>query len=347
MNPGTAVFVNLLGGVALLLWGVRMVRTGVTRAYGDRLKNFIEHRVGNRVSAFMAGGVATAILGSGTAMALIVVGLAAAGAINTALGLAVLLGADVGSAIVSSVFASGSNLALWASPLLIFAGYIVHSWSAELRPHNLGRALIGLGLMLLSLTLIKQASAPLSTASLFHELLAAVGKEPVLAFLIGAVLTWIFHSSLAVILLIASFLASGSLAIDGALAFILGINLGGGLPAVSATLAQPPVARRWPISPAAASWRSLASPSSAASRHGCRCCPSALSKPLSPSMPGSTFLSACSSCRSRPSLPGSWRASCPSPPASMTASPTRATSTPRPPARLPWRLPTCCSKPCA
>ena len=247
MNPGTAVIVNLLGGVALLLWGVRMVRTGVMRAYGDRLKNFIEHRVGNRLSAFMAGGIATAILGSGTAMTLIVAGLAAAGAIGTALGLAVLLGADVGSAIVSSVFASGSSLAMWASPLLIFAGYVVHSWSNELRPHNMGRILIGLGLMLLSLMLIKQASAPLSTASLFHQLLTAVGKEPFLAFIIGAVLTWMFHSSLAVILLIASFLASGSLGVEGALAFILGINLGGGLPAVSATLAQPPVARRLPL----------------------------------------------------------------------------------------------------
>ena len=247
MNPGTAVIVNLLGGVALLLWGVRMVRTGVMRAYGDRLRNFIEHRVGNRLSAFTAGGVATAILGSGTAMTLIVAGLAAAGAIGTALGLAVLLGADVGSAIVSAVFASGSSWALWASPLLIFAGYVVHSWSNELRPHNMGRILIGLGLMLLSLTLIKQASAPLSTATLFHEVLAAVGREPFLAFVIGAVLTWMFHSSLAVILLVASFLASGSLGVEGALAFILGINLGGGLPAVSATLAQPPVARRLPL----------------------------------------------------------------------------------------------------
>src|SRR6476661_3975064 len=131
-----------------------MVRTGVMRAYGDRLKNFIEHRVGNRLSAFTAGGIATAILGSGTAMTLIVAGLAAAGAIGTALGLAVLLGADVGSAIVSAVFASGTSWALWASPLLIFAGYVIHSWSAELRPHNMGRILIGLGLMLLSLTLI-------------------------------------------------------------------------------------------------------------------------------------------------------------------------------------------------
>ncbi len=247
MNPGTAVIVNLLGGVALLLWGVRMVRTGVMRAWGDRLRNFIEHRVGNRVSAFVAGGIATAILGSGTAMTLIVAGLAAAGAINTALGLAVLLGADVGSALVSAVFASGSNLALWASPILIAAGYLVHSWSPELRPHNMGRILIGLGLMLLSLTLIKQASAPLSTATLFHQVLQAVGREAFLAFLIGAVLTWAFHSSLAVILLIASFLANGSLEVAGALAFILGINFGGGLPAVTATLARAPAARRLPL----------------------------------------------------------------------------------------------------
>lgn len=247
MNPGTAVIVNLLGGIALLLWGVRMVRTGVMRAWGDRLKNFIEHRVGRRLSAFTAGGVATAILGSGTAMTLIIAGLASAGAIHTALGLAVLLGADVGSAIVSSVFASGSSFTLWASPLLLFAGYVVHSWSNELRPHNFGRILIGLGLMLLSLTLIKQASAPLGSATLFHEVLGAVGRQPVLAFILGAVLTWLFHSSLAVILLIASFLANGSLDVAGALSFILGINFGGGLPAVTATLAQTPAARRLPL----------------------------------------------------------------------------------------------------
>ncbi len=248
MNPGTAVIINLLGGIALLLWGVRMVRTGVIRAWGDRLKNFIEARVGNRFSAFIAGGIATAILGSGTAMTLIVAGLAASGAIGTALGLAVLLGADVGSAIVSSVFASGSAITLWASPILIFAGYVVHSWSAELRPHNIGRIFIGLGLTLLSLTLIKQASAPLQEATLFHNLLGAVSNEPLLSFLIGAVLTWLFHSSLAAVLLVATFLASGSLEIAGALSFILGINFGGGLPAVTATMAQSPAARRLPLS---------------------------------------------------------------------------------------------------
>lgn len=247
MNPGTLVIVNLLGGVALLLWGVRMVRTGVLRAWGDRLKHFIEVRLSSRLSAFLAGASATAILGSGTATTLIVAGIAASGAIGTSLGLAVLLGADVGSAIVSALFASGSSLALWASPILIFAGYITFSTSREFRPHNIGRIMIGLGLMLMALQLISIATAPLKEASLFHAVLASIGRESLLAFLTGAVLAWGFHSTLAVILLIASFVANGSLELGGALAFILGLNFGGGLPAITSTLALPPAGRRLPV----------------------------------------------------------------------------------------------------
>ena len=247
MTPGTTVIVELLGGVALLLWGVRMVRTGVMRAWGERLKRFIEGRLSNRVSAFLAGGGATAILGSGTAMTLIVAGLAASGAIGTSLGLAVLLGADVGSAIVSSVFASGSTLLVWIAPLLLFVGYCVFTVTRDFRPHNVGRIMIGLGLMLLALKLIVTATAPLRDASLFHDVLSAIGSEPVLAFLTGAALAWMCHSTLAVILLIASFLANGSLELAGALSFILGINCGGGLPAVTATAGQPPAARRLPL----------------------------------------------------------------------------------------------------
>ena len=247
MNDGTLVIVNLLGGIALLLWGVRMVRTGVLRAWGDKLKHFIEIRLNSKASAFLAGASATAILGSGTATTLIVAGIAASGAIGTALGLAVLLGADVGSAIVSSLFASGSSLALRASPVLIFAGYVTFSVSREFRPHNIGRIMIGLGLMLMSLQLISSATAPLREASLFHDLLSAIGREAFLAFLVGAIMAWGFHSTLAVILLIASFVANGSLELTGALGFILGLNFGGCLPAITSTLTLPPAGRRLPV----------------------------------------------------------------------------------------------------
>ena len=216
-------------------------------AWGDQLEFFLKDHLAKRFSAFAAGAVATAILGSVTAMVLIVAGIAASGAVGTAIGLAILLGADVGSAIVSSVFASGSNIALWASPILAFAGYVTFNVSKEFRPHNIGRIFIGLGFTLLSLQLIRSATLPLSDGSLFHEVLMAVGQEPYLAFLIGAMLAWVFHSTMAAILLIASLLANGSLEVPAALSFILGINFGGGLPAALSTFALPAAARRLPL----------------------------------------------------------------------------------------------------
>jgi phosphate:Na+ symporter len=248
LSPGTLVIVNLLGSVALLLWGVRMVRTGIVRAWGERLKRFIEARLTNRFAALLAGIGATILLQSGTATALIVTGLAAAGTLAAARGLAVLLGSDVGSAIVSAAFATGGAfLSLWLSPLFIFAGYVLFSASSDFKPRNIGRILMGLGLMLLALKLVTSATSPLREASLFHNVLSNVGAEHLLAFLIGATVTWLSYSSLAIILLIASFVANGSLEVTGALAFVLGVNFGGGLPAFISTAQYEPAARRLPL----------------------------------------------------------------------------------------------------
>lgn len=247
MNPGTTIIINLLGGVSLLLWGVRMVRTGVTRGWGEQLRLFLEHRLTSRFSAFAAGAAATTVLGSGTATGLIVSNIAAAGGLPLALGIAVLLGADVGSAIATTAFASGASVAKSLSPLLVFVGYLVFSFSRENRPHSLGRILIGVGLMLIALQLISQSTRPLNDASLFHDVLAALGQEPVLAFLVGAILAWAFHSTLAAILVVGSLASNNSMGLDSAAAFILGINFGGGLPAVLGSLSLPIAARRLPV----------------------------------------------------------------------------------------------------
>ena len=154
MNPSTLVILNLLGGVALLLWGVRMVRTGILRVWEDQLKHFIEYRLGNRFTAYTAGLLATLLLGSGTATALIVTNIASTGTLPTMLGFSVLLGANAGSSLVTWVVASGSNIAIWTSPVFMFIGYVIFQSSEELKPHNVGRVLIGLALMLLSLHMI-------------------------------------------------------------------------------------------------------------------------------------------------------------------------------------------------
>jgi phosphate:Na+ symporter len=247
MTPGTMVIVNLLGGVALLLWGVRMVRTGVLRAWGEALKRFIENHLHNRTAAFASGAVATLLLQSGTATALIITGLASSGVIGAATGIAVLLGADLGSAVVSAIFAIAGPLITPLSSVLLFAGFVVFSVSTDFRFRNAGRILMGLGLMLLALNLVVTASEPLREATLFHIVLATLGRDPLLALLVGAAVTWMSYSTLAIVLLIASFLASGSLEPGAAMALVLGVNLGGGLPALTATAGQPRTARRLPV----------------------------------------------------------------------------------------------------
>lgn len=247
MNPGTLVILNLFGGVALLLWGVRMVRTGVMRAWGDWLKRYIEARLTGRLTAFAAGAGATLLLQSGTATALIVTGLAANGLIPAATGLAVLLGADLGSAVVTAAFAILGPMVAIVSPVLLFVGYVVHTSSTEFRPRNAGRILLGLGLMLLALKLVVTATAPLQEASLFHAVLTSLGREPLLALIVGALVTWMSYSTLTVVLLITTFLANGSLELPAALALLLGVNLGGGLPALTSTAGQPREARRLPV----------------------------------------------------------------------------------------------------
>ena len=252
MSPGVLVIVNLFGGIAMLLWGVRMVRTGIMRAWGDRLKRFIEQNLANRVTAFISGVVATFFLQSGTATAVIITSLAAGGLIAGAAGLAVLLGADLGSAVVTGIFAVAGPQITGLSPVLLFVGYVFFATTEDFRYRNFGRILMGLGLVLLALSLIVGATQPLREASLFHQVLQTVGAEPLLALILGALVTWTSYSTLSMVLLIVSFVSNGSLDLTAAMAYVLGINLGGGLPALTATADQPREARRMPLANLAA-----------------------------------------------------------------------------------------------
>src|SRR5688500_9528436 len=97
---GTILFLHLLGGVALLLWAVRMVRTGMTRAFGSDLRRWLMAGAGTPLSGFGSGLAVTALLQSSTATALIASSFAGRALLGTAAALAIMLGADVGSALV-------------------------------------------------------------------------------------------------------------------------------------------------------------------------------------------------------------------------------------------------------
>src|SRR6266404_1301091 len=203
---GVTTILNVVGSVALLLWGVRMVRTGLTRAFGATLRRAIGVCSKNRFTAFAGGLGLTGLLQSSTATALLLASFAGRGLITLPIAIAVMLGANVGTTLTSQVLSFDLS---WLSPLMIAMGVIAFLSSESDKARHLGRVAIGLGLMLLSLRLLAAATEPLRSSPSFVAALEGLQDEYVIAVLFGALATWAVHSSLSTVLLIMSFAESG------------------------------------------------------------------------------------------------------------------------------------------
>jgi phosphate:Na+ symporter len=235
---------NLLAAVALLVWGTHIVRTGVLRLLGTNLRQVLRGSSDRRFMAFVAGIGVTGLLQSSTATALLVSSFVAQGVIATSAALAVMLGADVGTALMVQLFAL--NLS-WLAPLAIIAGVVVYLSRKNERAGQIGKVVLGLGVMILALQLIVQATAPLTHAAGVKVLFAQLTGDVMMDVLVGALFAITFYSSLAVVLLTATLTASHVLSLPVALAIVLGANLGGGVLALLTTLRAEPAARRVPL----------------------------------------------------------------------------------------------------
>jgi phosphate:Na+ symporter len=241
---GVETVLNVLGSVTLLLWGVRMVRTGLTRAFGAALRRAIAACSRNRFTAFLGGIAVTGLLQSSTATSLLVSSFAGRGLIPLSIAFAIMLGADIGTTIAAQVLSFDLG---WVSPLLIGAGVITFLSSESDKPRHLGRVAIGLGLMLLSLKLLALATQPLRNAPAFMALLQGLQDEYVIAVVVGTLATWFVHSSLSTVLLVMSFAGSGLIEPRLALALVIGANIGGALAPYMAQSGADVEARRVPL----------------------------------------------------------------------------------------------------
>jgi len=235
---------NLLAAIALLVWGTHIVRTGVLRVYGAPLRRILARSMQGRGTAFIAGLGVTGLLQSSTATALLTSSFVAQGLLTTAAALAVMLGADVGTAIMVQVFALDLR---WIAPLAIVVGVVVYLSRRNERAGQIGRIVLGFGVMILALQLITAATAPLAQAAGVKTLLAQLSGDTLLDVLIGALFAVMSYSSLAVVLLVATLAASSVLPMHVALPLVLGANLGSGLLALLTTIKSDAVTRRVPL----------------------------------------------------------------------------------------------------
>ena len=217
---------NFLSSVALLVWGTHIVRTGILRVYGASLRRVLSKSVSNRGSAFLAGLGVTSLVQSSSATALITSSFVSQNLIALSAALAIMLGADVGTALMAQVFSL--DLA-WLSPLLIFFGVVFFLSSRNTKVGQMGRIAIGFGLIILALQLVMEATQPITQAQGVRVIFATLSGDVILDMLIGALFAVISFSSLAVVLLCATLAASNVVSVPVALGLVLGANLGSGL----------------------------------------------------------------------------------------------------------------------
>jgi phosphate:Na+ symporter len=220
---GTMVLLDLMGGVALLLWGLHMVHSGILRAFGPDLRLLLAKGLSNRFTAFTAGLGLTALLQSSTATALITSSFTSEGLVSLVPALAIMLGANVGTTLIVQVLSF--NIAAIA-PVLFIIGLVAFRSGPRSRIKDIGRVSIGLGLMLLALHILLDTLAPAENAPGVRVFMSAITGDPVLCIIFGAVVTWVVHSSVASVLLVMSLAYAHFISPPAALALVLGANLG-------------------------------------------------------------------------------------------------------------------------
>src|SRR5712671_221494 len=220
---GSLVLLDLMGGVALLLWGLHMVHSGILRAFGPDLRLLLAKALNNRFKAFAAGIGLTALLQSSTATALITSSFTAEGLVSLVPALAIMLGANVGTTLIVQILSF--NIAAVA-PVLFIIGLVAFRSGARSRIKDVGRVAIGLGLMLLALHILLDTLAPAENAPGMRVFMSAITGDPVLCIIIGAAVTWAVHSSVASVLLVMSLAYAQFISPYASLALVLGANLG-------------------------------------------------------------------------------------------------------------------------
>jgi phosphate:Na+ symporter len=240
MTSADLVLFSILGGTALLLYGVRLVGEGLQRAAGTRLRHLLSTLTGNRFKALLVGAGVTAVLQSSSATTVMLVGFASAGLLSLRQTIGVILGADIGTTVTVQLLAF-DLLAL--SPLVVFIGWLVWAVGRNTARY-VGQAILGFGFLFLGMKLVVDGTAPLAQSALFADVLGALTGQPLLLLLIAALFSGVVRSSAATIGFALSLAAAGVLSLAGAIPIIFGANIGTAATALIAAIGQNAEARR-------------------------------------------------------------------------------------------------------
>lgn len=235
--------VQLAGATMLLLFAVRMVRTGIERAFGASFQRVVVNS-SNPAKAAATGMVLAVVLQSSAAVALLVAGFAGTGSITFAAGLAVVLGADLGSALLIQVLSFDLE---WLVPVLLAVGGAFFIKSESRKFKQAGRIILGIAFILISLRFLRETMEPIRDSQFLPYIAAYLAKDFVTAFIAGAALAFVMHSSVAVILMCVTLVSIAAIPVEAGVSLMLGANLGSAFIPMWLTRGMSPLARRVPL----------------------------------------------------------------------------------------------------
>lgn len=216
--------ISLMGATMLLLFAVRMVRTGIERSYGASFQRLLTGAESQLQGATAGVGLAL-VLQSSAAVALLVTGFAASGYLTFPMGLAIVLGGDLGSALIVQVLSFRLD---WLVPVLLAVGGYLFVKTEAKKPRQLGRIILGIAFILISLRFLREAMDPIRDSAFLPAIAGYLARDYITAFLVGGALAFVMHSSVAAILMCVTLVQIDALPFAAGLSLVLGANFGSG-----------------------------------------------------------------------------------------------------------------------
>jgi phosphate:Na+ symporter len=241
--PIIEFLLNIAGATVLLLFAVKMVQTGVEQAYGPSFRRFMM-RSRAKVSATFCGALLALVMQSSMAVTILVSGLLGSSVLSFELGLAAILGADLGSALVIQFLSLDIH---WLAPLMLVVGGLMLLKSETPLFRQIGRVIMGVALILIALSLIRTSVSPFSNSSYLTDFASILERDFLTAFLMGALLAFLLHSSVAAVLMFVAMVSSEALPLMVGVSLVLGANLGSSLLPIWMTRTMSPKARQLPL----------------------------------------------------------------------------------------------------
>lgn len=215
--------INLLGGLGLFLYGMKMMGDGLENAAGDRLKGIFDRITSNPIKGVITGTIVTAIIQSSSATTVMVVGFVNAGLMNLYQASAVIMGANIGTTITAQLITFKFDS---FSPIFLAIGALMVLFIKNRKGREIGQIILGFGVLFLGLNLMSDAMSPLKDSAVFREMIMSLDGRTILGVFIGLVMTAVLQSSSASTGILVALANTGSLPLSVAIPLLLGNNIG-------------------------------------------------------------------------------------------------------------------------